>query len=480
MSLSDVFSSLFASAEAKTLLASLQERTHLSLPTFDLTTTSLRHLNKWLQRLEDIESGRIPERPHGNFFSDPASIGLVSLAKRPYILTRAGKEFLGLKASLANSPARAEYELVRILYSGKHKHPKNVRAFLNQKRSNMLDLLRRFQQTSSAPLFLSHAGLLVIAELVAPFQGALENLLNLDESALLAFESLGEEGFKNLCGGRSYPPGLSRLCKRIGSDYTRGEERRVHFVFSMAILTILSGLQKSTEARLTIPFPFSNLITESTLFKVWPDYTHDISVWFDGESFRCRIGNQMTKSGQLSLGRELKAVAIIPQTGDPSGTGSAPDKSPKRKSIRRSARGRSTIVLDHVLSEQAEDKIEAILEAESLPGYLFRVGHRTGELLAMSDGLVPGADFYVLDQRDRPVQFIEVKAISNLPPAEISLTRAEYMRVLKCIRQGIQYRLYVVDISTGWCAEVRDFSSSVSTLRLEETVQFVIRVAELP
>jgi len=263
MSLSEVFLSLFASPEAKERLASLEEMAHISLPTFSLTTTSLRHLNKWLQRLEDIETGRIPTRPHGNFFSDPASIGLVGMQRRTYILTSAGKEFLSLKGLIANNPAKAEYELVRILYSSKHKHVARVRNLLEEKRSNMVALLQMFRQTPSTPLFLSHPGLLVIAELIAPFPDALHNLLQLDESTLVALESLGEEGFKNLCAGRSYPPGLARMCKKIGSDFTRGEDRRVHFVLSMAILTILPMHQERSGLRLAIPFPYSNLVTES-------------------------------------------------------------------------------------------------------------------------------------------------------------------------------------------------------------------------
>jgi len=134
------------------------------------------------------------------------------------------------------------------------------------------------------------------------------------------------------------------------------------------------------------------------------------------------------------------------------------------------------MVVDHILSEQAEDTIEAMLDSTHLSGSLVRAGHRAGELLAMSDGIVPGADFYILDQHDIPVQFIEVKTVSSAPPAEISLTRAEYIRVLKCAADGIAYRLFVVEISTGRWWEVRNFSSSISALRLEHTVQFVIRV----
>src|SRR5437763_2349117 len=110
--LAQQFASLFGDRRARNALASLGSRTRL--PTFNLATTSLRHLNKWFDRLHAIDQGI--SRPHGNYYSDPASIGLVESGRRARALTAAGVAYLRFRSTLRDDAARAEYELLKILY----------------------------------------------------------------------------------------------------------------------------------------------------------------------------------------------------------------------------------------------------------------------------------------------------------------------------------------------------------------------------
>lgn len=161
MSLPLQFASLFDDPVAKRKL--VQYGPHTRLPTFSLTTTSLRHLPKWFDRLDEINRGI--SQQHGNFFSDPASIGLVNNSVRPRVLTPAGQAFLQHKPMLYKKPAQAEYQLIKTLYFSNYVHSSSVEQFLRSKQSHMLAVLSQFFQCPSRSLF-SHPQLLVIAELV--------------------------------------------------------------------------------------------------------------------------------------------------------------------------------------------------------------------------------------------------------------------------------------------------------------------------
>ncbi len=126
------FAALFDDPAAKTGLSHFAGGGHVSIPTFALTTTSLRHLPKWFDRLSDIAAHHI--KPHGNFVSDPAAIGLVDGATSPPSLTPIGAAFLSKKTGLYGNAPRAEYELVKLLYFSGAKHSVVVRENLSSRR----------------------------------------------------------------------------------------------------------------------------------------------------------------------------------------------------------------------------------------------------------------------------------------------------------------------------------------------------------
>ena len=471
MPLGDKFASLFNNRSARQKLSQLLA--HTILPTFNLSTTSLRHVRKWFDRLDEIDRGVV--HTHGNFFSDPATIGLVDNSVRPRVLTPAGRAFLNDKTALYNKPEMAEYQLIKILYFSNHVHNLSVQEFLRKKREHVEHVLMQFSQTSSRPLFLEHPSLLAVAELIASFPGALQGLVNFSQPDLLDLVNLGEEGFKRLCSGPRFPPGTERLCRRIGSDYTRAEERRLHYIVSMALLTIAQVVPRNTSAILVVPFPFSNLLTETDVYHLHMKYTSDISIWFDGVTFRVTSLYIPVITPPLPP-VPLRGVTLLPQTGLPGGTGNAAPTHPNRKRIKSARQSKVTVVIDQVLSERSEDFIEQTILAPQYGAQLVRVGHRSGETLALPDGMVPGADFYVIDAAGSPVRFVEVKSISGPPPLDIQLTRAEYLRACRCEGDAIPYQLILVDMATGNSCEVSNFSASIHVITLGEVLQFSVRV----
>jgi hypothetical protein len=447
---------------------------HVRLKTFNLATTSLRHLNMWFDRIHEINQGL--SRGHGNYFSDPAAIGLIDNTVRPCVITPAGYAFLEYRSTLRNNPLRAEYELLKILYFSQHSHSTSVQQFLSTKRDHLASVLGQFSPTPIRHLFLTHPKLFVIAELIASFPGAVERLISLPEADLLGLEALGESGFKNLCSGAGFPSGLKNLCQRISGDYTRSEERRLHYLMSMCLLTIAQELPSHTSLSLVVPRPYCNLLTESDIYHFHNQYTNDINVWFDGVNFQVSSSLALPIGTVVSPVSPLQAVALQPQTAIPSGKGIAPPIHQSRRTRRSSKRSQVTVVFDPILSERAEDLAENTVLRPQYGDQLFRIGHRTGEMIALPDGMVPGADFYVTDASPNPIEFIEIKSVAGPPPFNVAFTRAEFLRTQRCVAAGIPYRLILVDITTAHFYEVTHFAHSLSVLQIGETVQFVIRV----
>jgi hypothetical protein len=429
----------------------------------------------WFDRLYDIDRGI--SGAHSNYFSDPISIGLLDSSADPPMLSPSGKSFLALRHILRNNPLRAEYELLKILYfSGIH-HEQSVDHFLAAKRDHLFTVLGQITPSPSRHLFLTHPKLLVIAELVSGFTGAICRLLNLAEDDLLLLDGLGERGFMELCSGGSFPEGLDRLCKKIGGDYTRGDERRLHYLVSMALLSIARELPQGAAARLVIPSPFCNLLTETDIHSLHDQYTSDISVWFDGVNFLVSSSLAMSPGFPVPPVPSVQILAIQPQTGVPAGRNTASATDQSRRGRRSAKRLQTTIVIDQVVSERAEDLAEERLLRPQHGDQLERAGHRAGELIALPDGMVPGADFYVTDTSDTPIEFIEIKSVTGRPPFDVVLTRAEYMRAVKCVANGIEYRLILVDLGSGNFYEWADYAPALSTLELTEVIQFVVRLS---
>lgn len=469
--LAQQFVSLFPEGGPQRALARLGART--ALPTFNLATTSLRHTNMWLDRLHDINRGIT--RAHGNYFSDPASIGLVDNLVRPPVLTPAGRAFLSFRSTLRDDQARAEYELLKILYFGGYNHQPDVQQFLATKRGQLFAVLDQFTASPARHLFLEHPGLLVVAELIAGFPRAIRRLLELPEQDLLDLASLGEHGFTNLCSGSGFPRGLARLCRRIGSDYTRGEERRLHYLVSMALLAIVQTIPPRSQAQLRVPPPYCNLLTEMDVYSLHTQYTTDMNAWFDGVNLQVSSSLAIPPGGPPPPA-PLQLVTVQPQTATPSGTGTAAADDQSRRTRRGARRTPVNIVLDPVLSERAEDAAEERILRPQHGAQLVRVGHRRGETIALPDGMVPGADFYVIDASADPIEFIEIKSVSGNPPFDVAFTRAEYWRAVRSAGAGVPCRLILVDVGTGRLFEARNFAPALAALQLGEALQFVIRV----
>ena len=473
MPLAERFASIFDAPAAREKLS--QFGRHVPLPTFNLTATSLRHLNMWFDRLNDISRGAV--RQHGNFFSDPAAVGLVDNNVRPRVLTRAGQAFLALRSSLRNDEYRAEYELLKILYFTEGVATPSAQSFLNSKRQYLSLVLTQFSPAPTRHLFLDHPKLLVLAELVANFDGAIQRLVSLSEDDLIDIKRLGENGFTTLCSGPGFPNGLDALCRRIGAGYTRAEVRRLHYLISMCLLTISEELPRQGAARLVIPTPYCNLLTEADIYNRHIRYTSDISIWFDSVDF------QISTSLALRPGAPavpiLRPVSLQPQTGLPGGRGRAPPTDASRRAHRAAKHATVLIVLDPVMSERAEDLAEATILPPRFGDNLVRFGHRSRENIALPDGMVPGADFYVIDQgTSDPVEFIEIKSVTGRIPFDISLTRAEYLRARQCAEVGLSYSLILVDIATGLFYEETNFAHTLSRLEMGEVIQITIRLGQ--
>jgi hypothetical protein len=134
------------------------------------------------------------------------------------------------------------------------------------------------------------------------------------------------------------------------------------------------------------------------------------------------------------------------------------------------------VILDPHVGEHAEDWIESRFLRPTYGSSLIRVGHRAGEIMLLPDDLVPGADFYTLNTHGDPSEFLEIKSISGPPPSEISLTRAEYARALRCSNTGIPYRLILVDILNEVFYEVESFADALAGATLEDVIRFSVRV----
>ena len=463
------FASLFDDPDAQEALAMLGARTRL--PTFNLATSSLRHLPKWFDRLEKINNRQIGS--HGNFVSDPASIGLVDSSLIPPVLTSAGQEFLSHKALLYNNPAQAEYQLLKTLYFGDHAHEEKAQSVLDSKRDHMLAVLRQF----SAPRqeFLSQPSLLVIAELIASFPGAISQFLSLSEQELLQLAQMSEESFKALCSGVEFLDGLSRLCQRIGSDYTRAQERRLHHIISMAILTIVASIPPGGTETLRVPAPFSNLLTEQDIFNLHAKYTSDLVVWTDGVGYFVSAFLPIPESAPPLTRDNLKGAKLLPQRSTRKKTSLAATDASRNK-VRAAQQEQSIQIINPLLSIAAEDLAEKEILSSMYGEHLVRAGHRSGEITPLPDGHVPGADFYVTDDEDTPIQFIEVKSIAGNLPVIISLTQAEYLRACMCVASGIPYGLLLVDVAKRQYVCVDGFDEELAQLKLGEVLQFSVKI----
>lgn len=461
------FANIFNDPAAQAMLAGLGRR--VTVPTFSFTTTSLRHMRKVFDRLDEINNGVFEDR--GNFLSDPAAFGLVDRSTNPATLTGEGQELLSYRITLRDDPAQAEYQLLKILYFGGHAHTAGVQDFLNQKRTHLLSVLQQFGRRR---VVLDQPSLLVVAEYIGSFPGALQRFLALSDQDLTRLVELGDEAFGSLCSNAHFTQGLAFLCGKIGGEYRRAQDRRLHQIISMALLEIAQAVPAGGTMPLMVPAPYSNLLTAKDIFDRHTNYTSDVSVWFDGVSYQVSTSMVLAPVPGAAL-PILHNAQLQPQVARPVGTGQAPANHRDRRK-RRGATQVQTRVINPLLSEAAEDYVENTFLRDDYGDNLLRVGHRRGETLSLPDGMVPGADFYVIDAAANPTAFIEVKGIVGEPPADISLTRAEYLRARRCVERGLPYRLILVDIAIPQAFEVNGFDARIAVWTLEEAKQFTVAI----
>ena len=434
---------------------------HISLPTFNLSTTSLRHISKWYERLQDISDG--VRRQHPNYLSDPESLGLVSRRGADVVLTPVGRQFLQTGAVVGDNPARAEYELIDLLYFAGNAHSASTREFLARKRQNLFQFLSLCHPSPTAALLLYNPKLLTIAEALVPFPGAVSRFLDLDRADLMRFERLGERGFTELWGENQPPAGLGRLARKIGADYTRAADRRLHFLMSMLLHVMRDSFMAAgaSMAETTIPEPFSRLVTDADLIELSPAYAPDLG-------FASENGRLVAIAGSLrSRGRAPGIIEIGVRT-------------PAARARRGAGGGRPPVVrepsrriilLDLVLAKNAEDYVERSILRPRYGNDLIRVGHTNLESIPLADGLLPGADFYVPG-----VGFFEVKSSVGQRPPTFSITRTEYQRARKCHEERIPYELFVVGLVPGELTphvyHIPRFAVKASELSINDLVAF--------
>lgn len=464
MPLRDIFRGLFRDEATEQELASLKH--HVSVPTFNLSTTSLRHINKWYDRLQAIADGR--QSDHPNFYSDSYSLGLSERVSGRARLTKTGIQFLATAVTCRSSPARAEFELVKALYYSGQRHGLVADEFLSRKRQNLLRFLTDCHLTSNSEQLLRSPKLLAIGEILARFPDALRRFLDLRRDDLLALEALGDAGFSKLWSETEPPPGLGRLVKKIGADYTRAEDRRLHFLMAMTLNEIRQALSRRGRLfdDLRIPQPFSNLVTPKYLLTVSAQYTDEIRIAEEGGQFLVFLNPQIVAA---------PAIPVVTQIGV---------RVPKRHAGRRGSRipkTRSPVasrkVIDVALAKEAEDYIEHTVLRPEHGARLVRIGHTNLEFVLLTDEFIPGADFYVKGRDPSAgIRFFEVKSALHNVPASIRITRAEYNRAKSCHTAGILYEIYIVVFLQGAATpkvlHIPDFAAKAVELTLDGVVAF--------
>ncbi len=472
MSLAETFIRLFDDPEAQRQVASYHP--HTQIRAFNLATTSLRHIHKWYDRLSDIDHG--VHRQHGNYYSDPQALGLIDkTGPSSAVLTSAGQEFLRTSQNYYDDPARAEYVLNKILYYSGHTLG-NATTFLESKRHNLYEFLRKCRPTPNTSLVLNDDRLLVMAETLSSFGSALEAFLLLDQADLLAFAELGERGFNSLLQGVHTGQGYRDLARRIAGDYTRASVRRRNYLLSHLFLTLRSNLISSASSylRLTIPYPYANLLTERTAYEQAPHFTEDITI-------------EAEPGGYIVVLRE--AVSVPPPLAAPSTRTIQVAVRPVRRRTPRATPPTGTrprpvepYSVEAPLTVEAEDYVERNLRAIHGDA-VWRIGHTAAEIVALQDGLLPGADMIVRDAGGQPARYVEIKSSRGGLPPSIRLTAAEYARILKCSTDSVPYDLYIVLFSENQLVPraslLLNFQQAVAGLTITDLLSMEIRIEEV-
>jgi len=473
MSLAEVFIHLFDDPEAQQQVRAY--RPHTRLRTFNLATTSLRHIQKWYDRLSGIDQG--VHRTHGNYYSDPQSLGLINTTgPTSAALTSAGREFLGTAQFYYNDPARAEYVLNKILYYGGHTLGRRADRTLNNKRHNLHEFLRKCRPTPNTRMVLDNDRLLTIAEILSSFGLALEEFLLLDPTDLLAFTELGEQGFNLLFQGVSVSQGFVNLAGKIAADYTRASVRRRNYLLAHLFLSLRRQLISSGSQylQLAIPYPYANLLSERTAYEEISRFTDDLTIEPEAGGYVVFL-REIVSAQPVPAAPSMRAIQLAarrPRTRTPRPT-------PPMETRPRVA---EPYFVEAPLTVEAENYVERTLRAD-YGDAVWRIGHTQAETVPLSDGLLPGADIIVRDQAGEATRYVEVKSARGDLPPSIRLTAAEYTRALKCSADNVPYDLYVVSFPERQSAPITsrlpDFQDAISGLTINELLSMEIRIEEV-
>ena len=473
MSLAEIFIHLFDDPEAQRQVQAYHP--HARFRNFNLATTSLRHIQKWYDRLSDIDRGI--HRPHGNYYSDPQSLGLVTrTGPTSAVLTTAGREFLDTAQLYYNDPSQAEYALNRILYQRGHALG-SAGVFLNRKLTNLREFLRKCRPTPNTSVVLNDDRLLAIAEILSSFGSALEAFLLLDRSDLLAFAELGEGGFNSLLQGVRVSLGYTSLAQRIAADYTRASVRRRNYLLSHLFLEIRHPLVSSRLqlAPLIIPYPYANLVTESAAYEAVSHFTEDITIEPEAGGYIVFL-RELVSAQPLLSPPAMRAIRLAARRA----------RSPISRAISPSTtrpRTAEAYIVEAPLAVEAENYVERTLRAD-YGDAVWRVGHTQAETVPLPDGLLPGADLIICDNDGKAVRFVEVKSARGDLPPSIRLTAAEYSRALRCRADNVPYDLYVVSFIEDQAAPIvsvlSNFQHAIAGLTLGDVLSMEIRIEQVP
>ncbi len=231
--------------------------------------------------------------------------------------------------------------------------------------------------------------------------------------------NLGEQGFKDL-GNHNSLPGFNRITQKIGSDYTRAEDRRLNILVAMTLLEIRQKLIISGKHydNLKVPYPFCNLLSESDVYKLSRKFTNDIEINFDEEGYIVLLRDVEEQKVAAPRIEKIDFRIIKRKVG---GRGT------KRVDATHSHSALGLRVIDSSIGLHAEDYLENSKLNKLYGKELIRIGHTNLETTVLSDGNVPGADF-IVGKLDKPLQFIEVKSTKTFPPKSIRLTASELSR----------------------------------------------------
>ena len=472
MSLDEIFIHLFDEPEAQQQVRAYCP--YARLRTFNLAISSLRHIHKWYDRLSAIDQGI--HSTHGNYYSDPQSLGLINTTgPASAVLTPAGREFLNTAQFYYNEPARAEYALNKILYYEGHTLDHHARIFLDSKRHNLIEFLRKCRQTPNSRLVLDNDRLLTIAEILSSFGLALEAFLLLNRTDSLAFAELGQPGFNSLLHGMRVHQGFVNLARRIAGGHTRASVRRRNYLLAHLFLSLRSQLISSGSQylQLTIPYPYANLLTERTAYEEVSRFTDDITIEPEAGGF-ILVLREIVSSQPIPTATSIRTIQLAtrrPRTHVP------------RTTVPVGARPRASepYYVEAPLSIEAEDHVERNLKA-IYGDAVWRIGHTQAEIVPLSDGLLPGADIIIRNQAGEAAHYVEVKSARGDLPPSIRLTAAEYTRVLRCSADNIPYDLYVVSFPEHGLDPITfvhpDFQVAISGLNIHELLSMEIRIEE--